>query len=139
MADDTRANLTKGSTWTRLIYIILFTITFKMAGLIIGIITLVQFVTALITGGTVNQRLQDFGGMLGLYLRQVVAYLTYTSDEKPFPIGPWPTDEFATQSAQQSAPVPPKTGSKSSAKTSPAKSTPKKPGKSVTKTVPKKP
>jgi len=140
MADDMRANLTKGSTWTRLIYIILFSITFKVAGFIIAIITLVQFVTALINGGTANNRLQEFGGTLALYLRQVVDYLTYASDEKPFPIGPWPTDETAFHNAPspQSTPQGTPKSAKSTAKTSAPKSAPKKPGKRVTKVNPKK-
>ena len=100
MADDTRANLTKGSTWTRLLYIILYSITFKVAGFVVAIITLIQFVTALLNGGTPNKRLQDLGRVLAAYLRDVTAYLTYESDEKPFPIGDWPDTEPAQPAAE---------------------------------------
>ena len=90
MADDTRSNLTKSSTWTRLIYIVLFTITFNVAEVVIAVITIIQFFTALFTGGTPNKRLQDLGGMMGAYVREVVAFLTYETEDKPFPIGDWP-------------------------------------------------
>lgn len=90
MADDTRANLTKGSTWTRLIYIVLFTVTFNVAEVVIAVITLIQFFTALFTGGKPNERLRELGGMMATYVREVVAFLTYETDDKPFPIGEWP-------------------------------------------------
>ena len=90
MAESTRDNLTKSSTWMRLIYIILFTITFNVAEVVVAVITIVQFFTVLLSGGTPNKRLQDFGRTLGTYLRQVVSFLTYESDDKPFPIGEWP-------------------------------------------------
>ena len=90
MAESTRDNLTKSSTWMRLIYIILFSITFNVAEVVIVVITVVQFFTVLLSGGDPNKRLQDFGRTLGAYLRQVVSFLTYESDDKPFPIGAWP-------------------------------------------------
>lgn len=93
MADDTRENLTKSSTWIRLIYIVLFSITFNVAELVIAVITVVQFFTVLLSGGDPNKRLQDFGRTLGAYLRELVAFLTYESDDKPFPVGPWPEAE----------------------------------------------
>jgi len=108
MADDTRANLTKGSTWTRLIYIVLFSIAFKVTGFVVAIITLVQFVTALLNGGTPNKRLQDLGRLLAAYMRDVIAFLTYESDEKPFPIGDWPDTAAAPSAAKPKAKPKPK-------------------------------
>lgn len=139
MADSTRANLTKGSTWTRLLYIVLFGIAFKVAGFVIAIITFVQFVTALISGGPANRRLQEFGEALALYLQQVVAFLTYATEEKPYPIGPWPTNVTAPDTkpgAAQSAR--PKTATKAKPKSA-SKSAPKTASKSVIKTDPDKP
>ncbi len=93
MAENTRANLTKSSTWTRLIFIVLFSITFNVAEVVIAVITVVQFFTVLLSGGEPNKRLQDFGRTLGAYLRELVAFLAYESDDKPFPVGPWPETE----------------------------------------------
>ncbi len=108
MADNTRANLTKTSTWTRLIYIILFTITFRLAGLVIGMITLIQFFTVLLGGDAPNARLKSFGRKLAAYVSQVIAFLTYASDNKPFPIGEWPDNADENGGKNRSAkPTPP--------------------------------
>ncbi len=90
MTADIRASLTKTSTWTRLIYMILFGVAFNVAEMVIAVVAVVQFFTVLLGGEGPNRRLQDFGGALGAYLRQVISFLTYESDEKPFPIGAWP-------------------------------------------------
>jgi hypothetical protein len=34
--------------------------------------------------------LKDFGKSLGIYLKQIAEFLSYASEEKPFPFSDWP-------------------------------------------------
>ena len=89
MTDEVKTHVQSKTTWTRLIYLILYAITYRIAGIVLFAITIVQFIKTLLSGSPFAQ-LQSFGGSLAEYNKEVVAYLSYQSDEKPFPIGPWP-------------------------------------------------
>ncbi len=91
MDTQTEQNLKSKSTWGRLLYIILYAICFNVAEIVLAAIAIVQFFSSLFTGKPLKQ-LQSFGTALSDYLRQVADFLTYASDEKPFPIGPWPAE-----------------------------------------------
>jgi hypothetical protein len=118
MENQTRDNLTNKSTWMRLLYIILFAIAFNIAELLIAIITVVQFFTVLFTKSP-NVRLQSFGGDLGGYIRDVVAFLTYRTDHMPYPVSDW---------GQESEPEPkPKPKSKPKPKAKPKSVASRKP------------
>ena len=60
------------------------------------VISVIQFIFSLVTGAN-NTNLREFGDSLGRYIQQMVAFLTYNSDDKPFPFTPWPenTDSAA--------------------------------------------
>ena len=89
MTDDVKKHVKSTTTWTRLIYLILYAIIFRVASIVLFAITIIQFIKALLTGSPF-ERLQSFGGALAEYNKQLVAFLSYQSDEKPFPVGPWP-------------------------------------------------
>lgn len=82
-------NLRRGPTWIRGLYMVLFAVLFNVAEIVLAAVAIFQFLAQLATGG-VNRRLQAFGGNLAAYLQEIIAFLTYASDDKPFPVGPWP-------------------------------------------------
>lgn len=94
MENQTRDNLTDQATWMRLLYIVLFAIACQIAELLIAVVTVVQFVTVLFTKKP-NERLQNLGGDLGNYVRDVTRFLTYATDHMPYPVSDWgqPMDE----------------------------------------------
>jgi len=92
MDDDLKQNLTRGSTWTRVLYMVLFGVAFYVAEIVLVVVALVQLVAKLISGATLAQ-LDRFGAQLAAYMRQLVAYLTFASETKPFPLAPWPDAE----------------------------------------------
>jgi hypothetical protein len=49
-------------------------------------------VATLFTGAT-NARLREFGQSLAVFIYQIVLFVTFNSDERPFPFGPWPASE----------------------------------------------
>ena len=103
MASELKSHLSAKSTWLRLLYMILFVVAFNVAEIVTGVVVVVQFLFKLITGQA-NAQLLGFGHALAIYFRQIVAFLTYDSEEMPFPFAPWP--ESAGASARPAAQTP---------------------------------
>ena len=89
MNEALKTRLTKGETWMRLIYMLLFAIIVNIAELVVAVIAVVQFVSKLFAG-QINQQLAEFGEELSLYFRAIIAFLTFRTEDKPFPFAPWP-------------------------------------------------
>ena len=89
MKEAFKSSITNGETWMRLVYMFLFAIVLNLAELVVAFIVVVQFVTKLFTG-KVNQQLAEFGDGLASYFRQTIAFLTFHTEDKPFPFAPWP-------------------------------------------------
>ena len=90
MDEELKANVKKQSTWIRLIYMILFVVFFNVAELVAGVVVVVQFLSKLVTGKA-NEHLSVFGQSLGIYLCEVMWFLTFHSDDMPYPCRPWPS------------------------------------------------
>lgn len=89
MAATLKENLGDKGTWMRLVYMILFAVIFNVAEVVTWAVVLIQFLFKLFSGSA-NERLQVFGGRLAAYLREIVAFLTFHSEHKPYPFAPWP-------------------------------------------------
>ncbi len=78
------------ATWLRGIFmLIFFAIVYYFIILLIAAIALFQFGSVLFTG-KLNVWLLDFGRSLSTYSQQIVSFLTYNSEQKPFPFSNWP-------------------------------------------------
>ena len=108
MRDETKANLTSGSTWIRLVHMIVLVIAFNIAELIIGAVVVFQFLSKLLTGNA-NDQLKSFGAEVGNYLSTIVRFLTFETEDKPFPYAPWAA--MQTGSSDEAEPAKPKTSS----------------------------
>ena len=89
MADELKNNLTRGQTWQRLLFIVLFAFIYTVAEVVIAAVVIVQFGFELIAGRR-NQNLLDLGASLSRYAYEVLLYVTYNSDRRPFPFSDWP-------------------------------------------------
>lgn len=89
MADDVRENLAQGSTWIRILYMILFGFAFHIAIGILGAIAVIQALFKLFTG-KVFARLMQFGQQLATYQYQIALYECFRTDVRPFPFADWP-------------------------------------------------
>jgi hypothetical protein len=89
MAADLKTNLTNGSTWLRGLLIILYVIIYSVAEIVLGVVVVLQFGSQLITGAPMT-RLLDFARGLNAYVYQILQFITYRSEVRPFPVGPWP-------------------------------------------------
>jgi hypothetical protein len=90
MDEEIKSNLKNTDSWKRLLYMLLFVITYNVAEVVVAVVVLLQIILTLFTGKR-NPRVLDFGAQLSTYIYQVLQYLTYNSDEPPFPFADWPT------------------------------------------------
>ncbi|MFV1997495.1 MAG: DUF4389 domain-containing protein [Acidiferrobacterales bacterium] len=93
-----KEHITAKTTWSRGLYILLFAIVFNIAEILVVAVVLFQFLSTLLTGNN-NQQLLRLGRQLSSFVRQLLMFVTYNSEEKPFPFGPWPnmTEDTALQ------------------------------------------
>ncbi len=89
MSTDFKQNLTRGETWVRVLYVILFAAIYTVAEVVLVAVVVVQFGFTLIAGKG-NKNLLRFGGSLSRYMYDVLLYFTFRSDDKPFPFDDWP-------------------------------------------------
>ena len=92
MDDEMKASLTAGESWVRGLYMLLFALIYSVAELVLTAVAILQFLFLLIARGP-NVRLQEFGHDLSLYFYQIIQFLTFNTEEKPFPFTPWPHDD----------------------------------------------
>jgi hypothetical protein len=92
-----KSNLTSEKHWVRLVFMLLFAVSLYVALFLVVALIIVQFVFALITGAD-NAKLRELGYGLSSYIRQILMFLTFNSETKPYPFSDWPngTEEFST-------------------------------------------
>lgn len=86
---EVKQNLKRGEAWVRVFFILVFAFIYGVVNWVLAAVVLVQACWSLITTQT-SERLRRFGASLGEYLRQIVRFLTYNSDNMPFPFDEWP-------------------------------------------------
>jgi len=79
----------RSSRWARLIPMIVLIICFSLAETALYIIVLIQFIWTLVNDEP-NEQLSDFGATLSDWIAQNAKYLSYVTEEKPFPWAKWP-------------------------------------------------
>ena len=89
MNDEIKQNIKDRNTWLRGLYMLFFLVCYSVAKVIIFTIIIVQFILSLLTG-KVNDRLVKLGQSLSTYLYQVLTFLTFNSNQHPYPFGAWP-------------------------------------------------
>lgn len=92
MNDFSAASGNKRNIWIRGLFMLLMAFVLHVCGTVLFVVTVIQFVIVLL-GDTPNDRLVLFGRGLGDYLRQIVLFLTFATEEIPFPFSAWPAGE----------------------------------------------
>jgi hypothetical protein len=78
------------STWLRLFFMMVVVLLYGVSRIIMGAVVVLQFFWLLFTGGT-NKKLDHLGQALATYTYQIILYLTFNSEQRPFPFdADWP-------------------------------------------------
>ena len=94
MDPEFKERVTAKPTWTRALYIILFVVIYNIAEIVVYAVVILQFLFTLF-GGNRNAQLLALGNNLSKFIYQVFMYITYNSDERPYPFAPWPSEDVA--------------------------------------------
>jgi Domain of unknown function (DUF4389) len=100
MDDELKQHVRDGNAWTRLLFMLLFAALYGVAEIVLTAVVIFQFLVVLFTGGK-NARVLSLGASLSAYAYQIFRYLTYNSEQRPFPFADWPTDKALVEQAGQ--------------------------------------
>lgn len=90
--DEVKRNLLSLDQWLRMLLMACYLVVAWVVGIVLVVIMVAQTLVVLITA-ELNANLQRFGAVAAAYLYQIVMYLVYGTDEKPFPFTPLPGAE----------------------------------------------
>jgi len=91
--EDLKKHVKDKDTWLRFVYIVLFGIVFYVSAFITFLAAALQFFAKLFSGSSF-EGISEFGDNLATWQSQVTRYLTFASDEKPFPFAPFPSKKI---------------------------------------------
>lgn len=103
MDQQLKSNLTSSKHWFRLLFMLFYGVCLQVAFVVMTAVVCIQFLFALISGDD-NRQLRAFGNSLSQFIFQSFQFLTYNSEEKPFPFADWPeadaVDDIEEEPAQ---------------------------------------
>lgn len=102
--DAIKENVKQQDSWLRLIFIIIYGAVLWATSIVLGLVVVFQFLSVLFTRKP-QQQLLEFGGSLAEFVRQIVAYLTFNTEDKPFPFGDWPKGGAPKKAAAKKKPA----------------------------------
>lgn len=79
-------NIKSRSTWLRLVFMLIFYVIATLTGAVASVVVVLGFLWVLFTGEK-NRQLQQAGQAVAGYLYEIIRYLTFNTDDKPFPFG----------------------------------------------------
>ena len=88
--DELKNKMANPGHWMRLLLMVLmYIILFSLVQFIVTISLLIQWVLVLFSGEP-NARLKHFTKGLNRYAYQIMEFLNFNSEERPFPLSDWP-------------------------------------------------
>lgn len=89
MAKIWKDNIKSESFWLRSLFMVLFLVIYRFVDILVILVAISQWLYMLLTGDA-SASLSRFAGGLGAYVAQIIGYLSYNTEEKPFPFSDWP-------------------------------------------------
>jgi hypothetical protein len=86
---DIKENAKNVDVWTRGLFIVIYGVIFYFLFALIWLVVIFQFLMKLITS-ELNENILNFSDSLNQYVSQILLYITFKSEERPFPFSPWP-------------------------------------------------
>ena len=85
-------NLKQSSAWVRIILTVAFAVALYPVFLVLLVLMIAQMLFVIITGES-NANLRSLGVALSAYVFQIVQFMSYVTDTKPFPFSEFPKAE----------------------------------------------
>jgi len=87
--EEFETNERRNAGLSRALYTILFLIIIRLISMVLFVIAITQFIYSWLTGEP-NEKILYFTEGLAEYSKQLVSYVGFNTDEKPWPVGDWP-------------------------------------------------
>lgn len=141
--DEIVDNLKEPSAWIRIVFMVGFTLVlYLIVAPIVLVLMIVQALFSVLTGET-NYNLRRFGKAIAEYVQQILHFISYNSNDKPFPFSEFPaleederdnaspgqSDKGGQDEAAATTKPAPKKAAKAAKKTSKKSATAKKPAR----------
>ena len=81
---------TERHIWLRGLLMILMGLAYQLGGTVLFLVAFIQFVMSLLSNEP-NTRLMAFGRSLGRYQSQIADFVSFASEQAPFPFSDWPS------------------------------------------------
>ena len=91
MQEEKQAQEVEKASGERLLYTIFYALIAKIVSWIICLIVIAQFLYSWIAGNP-NEKLLSFSASLSEYVKQLIVFISFNSDAKPWPMADWPKD-----------------------------------------------
>jgi succinate-acetate transporter protein len=88
--DDTAASAKPRSLGIRALLMLLMTVAFQLAASVLLCVAALQLLLSVATESG-DDRLRGFGGALGRYLGQIADFVSFRTEDLPFPFSDWPS------------------------------------------------
>lgn len=88
MQDQIHENLKKIETWKRIIFMLIFAAIDSLVKLLLWLVILLQ-VGSVLLSGQVNTNILNFGRSLSIYHYHILLFLTFNTEQLPFPFSDW--------------------------------------------------
>lgn len=89
MQENSMDGAEKRSIWVRGLLMMLMALAYQLAGTVLFFTAIIQFVFALASDAP-NPRLAAFGQSVGDFQRQIARFVSFASEDLPFPFADWP-------------------------------------------------
>jgi len=100
--EELKENISRRSTWMRLLYMILFAVIFGVTEFVVAVVVVIQFGFVLLSGKP-NEDLRGFGDSLSRYVYDMLRFLTFNSEELVYPFTEWSYGGAAPAPAKSAA------------------------------------
>lgn len=100
MEQQLKENIKDTNQWIRIAQMALFVFILYFAMMVVGGVIMLQLLFALITGSD-NQNLRQFAVALSHFINQILLFLTYNTDDKPFPFKGWGEETNAANTVEK--------------------------------------
>ena len=81
------------TAWMRVLFVALFWVVFYITQLVVLAVVVAQAAFTLISGEP-NAQLLKLGDLLTQYVRDILRYVTFNSDQRPFPFSDFPKSDL---------------------------------------------
>lgn len=78
--------------WIRGIYMVIFFVIYYILWMLMMAVSIFQFISTIFFKES-NKNLENFGESIGLYSYEIIRFVSYGTEKKPYPFDTWPTSK----------------------------------------------